>query len=190
MWGAPDSLVDLCTAFEPTYKRIGDHTEAILIEFNEELTFKDILEKFWREHAPGIAMRQYRSAVFYHDEAQKAAAETMQAQLIADGKKWCRHTAPLNPPCPSGRPRRVPPKVPGEDALDERDALRRGAEADPAAGFAGGPRRTTHDGRAPFLWVRGPDRGVVRRGPRAASGHAHVFFVALVVSVRAPGGEV
>ena len=79
--------------FEPTYKRIGDHTEAILIEFNEELTYEDILEKFWSEHTPGISMRQYRSAVFYHDEAQKQAAETMQAQLIADGKKWCRHTA-------------------------------------------------------------------------------------------------
>ena len=79
--------------FEPTYKRIGDHTEAILIEFNEELTYEDILEKFWRDHTPGISMRQYRSAVFYHDEAQKQAAEAMQAQLIADGKKWCRHTA-------------------------------------------------------------------------------------------------
>ena len=56
--------------FEPTYKRIGDHTEAILIEFNEELTYEDILEKFWREHTPGIAMRQYRSAVFYHDEGK------------------------------------------------------------------------------------------------------------------------
>ena len=61
--------------FEPTYKRIGDHTEAILIEFNEELTYEDILEKFWKEHTPGIAMRQYRSAVFYHDEAQREAAE-------------------------------------------------------------------------------------------------------------------
>ena len=37
--------------FEPTYKRIGDHTEAILIEFNEELTYQDILEKFWRSCA-------------------------------------------------------------------------------------------------------------------------------------------
>ena len=81
--------------FEPTYKRIGDHTEAILIEFNEELTYEDILEKFWRDHTPGISMRQYRSAVFYHDEAQKQAAEAMQAQLIADGKKWCRHNFPI-----------------------------------------------------------------------------------------------
>ena len=79
--------------FEPTYKRIGDHTEAILIEFNEELTYEDILEKSWKEHTPGIAMRQYRSAVFYHDEAQREAAETMQAQLISEGKKWCRHTS-------------------------------------------------------------------------------------------------
>ena len=79
--------------FEPTYKRIGDHTEAILVEFDETLTYEAVLEKFWKEHTPGIAMRQYRSAVFYHDEAQKLAAETMRAQLIDDGKKWCRHTA-------------------------------------------------------------------------------------------------
>jgi len=32
--------------FEPTYKRIGDHTEAILVEFTDELTFEDILKKF------------------------------------------------------------------------------------------------------------------------------------------------
>ena len=79
--------------FEPTYKRIGDHTEAILIEFNEELTYEDILEKFWKEHTPGIAPRQYRSAVFYHDEAQRDIAEAMRAELVGAGKKWCRHTA-------------------------------------------------------------------------------------------------
>ena len=86
------------------YKRIGDHTGAILIEFNEELTYEDILEKFWKEHTPGIAMRQYRSAVFYHDEAQKEAAETMQAQLIVTARSGAAIQL-LNPRCPSGRPR-------------------------------------------------------------------------------------
>jgi len=79
--------------FEPTYKRIGDHTEAMLVEYGPELSFEDILTRFWAEHTPGIAMRQYRSAVFYHDEDQRVAAETMQQELVDAGKKWCRHTA-------------------------------------------------------------------------------------------------
>ena len=31
--------------FEPTYKRIGDHTEAILIEYSDELSYEDLLQE-------------------------------------------------------------------------------------------------------------------------------------------------
>ena len=79
--------------FEPTYQKIGDHTEAILIEYSDELSYEDLLVKFWQEHTPMVAQRQYRSAVFYHDEDQRQAAEAMKAELIDAGKKWVRHTA-------------------------------------------------------------------------------------------------
>lgn len=79
--------------FEPTYQRIGDHTEAMLVEFDESLTFEDLLVKFWEEHTPMVGSRQYRSAVFFHDDAQRDAAEAMKAALIADGKKWVKNTA-------------------------------------------------------------------------------------------------
>lgn len=79
--------------FEPNYNKIGDHTEAILVEYTEDLSFDDILRKFWQEHTPGVSSRQYRSAVFYHDESQRVAAEEMKAELIGGGKSWCKNTA-------------------------------------------------------------------------------------------------
>mmetsp|Transcript_4814 Transcript_4814/g.12438 ORF Transcript_4814/g.12438 Transcript_4814/m.12438 type:complete len:80 (+) Transcript_4814:309-548(+) len=48
---------------------------------------------FFRGHTPGVSSRQYRSAIFVHDETQRAIAEAMKAAMIEKGKKWCQHTA-------------------------------------------------------------------------------------------------
>lgn len=73
----------------PTYKLIcnGDtgHAEGIRITFDEELvTYETLLEVFLVSHDPTTLNRQgndvgtqYRSAIFYVDEAQKQAAELM-----------------------------------------------------------------------------------------------------------------
>lgn len=72
----------------PTYQQIctgtTGHAEAIQVQFDaKSLTFSQLLELFFRAHDPTTLNRQggdrgsqYRSAIFYHDENQRLAAET------------------------------------------------------------------------------------------------------------------
>lgn len=76
------------TVDNPTYKQIctgrTGHAEVIQITFDPEIiSYEDILYIFWRAHDPTTLNRQgadigtqYRSVIFYHDETQKAIAET------------------------------------------------------------------------------------------------------------------
>ena len=65
------------TSNDPTYHNIGDHTEAVKIEFDpHQITYDDILEKFWDIHDPTAEYEpQFRSIIFYFDETQRAIAE-------------------------------------------------------------------------------------------------------------------
>lgn len=70
----------------PTYKDIctgtTGHAEVIRIQFDPEMiTYADLLEVLWETHDPTTLNRQgadagtqYRSAIFYHTEEQKAIA--------------------------------------------------------------------------------------------------------------------
>ncbi|MBU2976633.1 peptide-methionine (S)-S-oxide reductase MsrA [Alteromonas sp. C1M14] len=70
----------------PSYEAVchGDtgHAEVVRIEFDsEKLSYREVLEIFFALHNPTQVNRQgndvgpqYRSAVFYHNEAQKLAA--------------------------------------------------------------------------------------------------------------------
>lgn len=81
----------------PTYRQVCEgttgHAEAVEIEFDPaQVSFEKILETFWHAHDPTQLNRQgndvgtqYRSAIFYHDEAQKAAAEESIRKLAASG---------------------------------------------------------------------------------------------------------
>lgn len=65
------------TTVAPTYRNIGDHAETIQIDFDPTVTtFDTLLAVFWASHNPIRPMwrRQYMSAIFYHNEAQQAAA--------------------------------------------------------------------------------------------------------------------
>jgi peptide-methionine (S)-S-oxide reductase len=71
----------------PTYRQVCSgqtgHAEVVEVEFvPEEISFREILEIFWTVHDPTTLNRQgadvgtqYRSAIFYHDDNQKIAAE-------------------------------------------------------------------------------------------------------------------
>lgn len=75
------------TVKNPTYKEVctgtTGHAEAIEITFDPgQISYEDILEVFFATHDPTTLNRQgadvgtqYRSEIFYHDQAQKKAAE-------------------------------------------------------------------------------------------------------------------
>ncbi|MFQ5435929.1 MAG: peptide-methionine (S)-S-oxide reductase MsrA, partial [Anaerolineae bacterium] len=75
----------------PTYQQVGTgrtgHAEVAQITFDPALiSFADLLEVFWRTHNPTTLNRQgadvgtqYRSVIFYHDEAQRETAVRSKA---------------------------------------------------------------------------------------------------------------
>ena len=61
------------TTVDPTYHAIGDHTEALQIDFDPQISsYEALLEKIWAGHDPtrARASTQYRSAVWCHSERQ------------------------------------------------------------------------------------------------------------------------
>lgn len=82
----------------PTYERVSTgatgHAEAIQIKFDPNLIpYMDILRYFFRLHDPTTMNRQgndrgtqYRSAIFFHSQAQQAQAEQVRQEVDASGK--------------------------------------------------------------------------------------------------------
>jgi len=83
----------------PTYKQVctgtTGHAEVVQVTFDPgTISFKDILNVFFVIHDPTTLNRQgndagtqYRSAIFYHDDAQKSIAEEVIRDL-ASQKVW------------------------------------------------------------------------------------------------------
>ena len=71
----------------PTYQTIGDHSEALQVDFDPAvLSYRDLLEEFFATHNPCARAysRQYRSAIFVHDAAQRRAAEELAARVAGE----------------------------------------------------------------------------------------------------------
>ncbi len=68
---------------------ITDHAEVARIIYDpKKITYKKLLQNFWKEHDPTQVNRQgpdigsqYRSAIFYTDEEQKKEATKSKAEL-------------------------------------------------------------------------------------------------------------
>jgi peptide-methionine (S)-S-oxide reductase len=81
------SYEDVCT------DRTG-HAEAVLVEFNpDEISYDELLDLFWKNHDPTTRNRQgpdvgrqYRSAIFYFNEKQRAIAEASKGALEGRGR--------------------------------------------------------------------------------------------------------
>jgi peptide-methionine (S)-S-oxide reductase len=79
----------------PSYREVCSgatgHAEAVQVRFDPAvISYRDLLNVFFATHDPTTLNRQgadvgtqYRSAIFYHDEPQKAVAEQLIAELNA-----------------------------------------------------------------------------------------------------------
>ena len=80
-----------------TYKNHEGHAEAVQVRFDPtKTTYEALLRFFFRLHDPTTLNRQgndmgtsYRSAIFFHSEAQKQIALRVKAEVDASGK-WKR----------------------------------------------------------------------------------------------------
>jgi len=81
--------------YEDVCSGMTGYAEAVQVTFNPAVvSYRDILGIFFSVHDPTTLNRQgadvgtqYRSAVFYHNEAQKAAAEQIIQEMTRD-KVW------------------------------------------------------------------------------------------------------
>lgn len=85
------------TAEHPTYEQVcaggTGHQEVVEVVFDTDIvSYDDLLKVFWRAHDPTTRDRQgfdigeqYRSAIFYFTDEQRAAAEASKATLQESG---------------------------------------------------------------------------------------------------------
>jgi peptide-methionine (S)-S-oxide reductase len=78
---------------DPTYEQVCNgttgHAEVVQVTYDPDvLSYRELLEVFFALHDPTTKDRQgpdvgsqYRSAIFYHDDEQRATAETLVEEL-------------------------------------------------------------------------------------------------------------
>ena len=82
----------------PTYEDVctdrTGHAEVVQVEYDPaEVSYEQLLERFWQIHDPTTLNRQgpdfgtqYRSVVFYHTPEQRATAEARKQDLQQSGR--------------------------------------------------------------------------------------------------------
>ena len=74
---------------KPTYRSMGDHTEAVAIDYDPTIiSYENLLERFWKSHRCDLSnsSRQYMNAVFYiNEKQQKLANISLETQAKQKG---------------------------------------------------------------------------------------------------------
>ena len=82
----------------PSYEDIctdtTGHAEVVQVDYDpDKVTYEELLEVFWSNHDPTTRNRQgpdvgrqYRSAIFFHEEAQREIAERSRDEIAAAGR--------------------------------------------------------------------------------------------------------
>lgn len=85
------------TSPDPTYRQVctgvTGHAEAVQVKYDAKIVpYEELLSLFWRMHDPTTPNRQgpdvgtqYRSAIFYHSEEQRKAAEKSREDFDRSG---------------------------------------------------------------------------------------------------------
>jgi methionine-S-sulfoxide reductase len=88
------------TTADPTYHDIGDHTEALQIDFDPtRIDYEQLLAIFWQEHEPCSASwsRQYQAILFHTDERQAEIAQRSAAAVHeVEGRQLCTEVRRLD----------------------------------------------------------------------------------------------
>ena len=100
------------TVPNPSYRQvctgITGHAEAVLIKYDPKIvSYEELLSLFWRIHDPTTPNRQgpdvgtqYRSAIFYHNDRQKKAAEESKDEFDRNGSYINKATTQIIPASP------------------------------------------------------------------------------------------
>ena len=79
------------TSSNPTYYNLDGHTETVQVDYDPtKISYNELLDVFWDSHSPTAPpySQQYKSIIFYHDEAQKelAVQSKQQREMRMGGK--------------------------------------------------------------------------------------------------------
>ena len=134
----------------PTYREVCSgmtgHNEVVLVVFDpKKVSYETLLKTFWESHDPTQGMRQgndvgtqYRSGIYYFDDAQREAAErsrdAYQAQLSAAG--YGRITTEILPARRVLLRRGLPPAVPRQESRRLLRSRRHGRQLSGRGGSA------------------------------------------------------
>ena len=88
------------TTRNPTYYSLGDHSEALQIDYDPtQVSYEELLEAFWDSHDPTRLpwSQQYKAIIFYHnDEQKRLAIETRAREEARLGRQVLTEIVPAS----------------------------------------------------------------------------------------------